>query len=93
MISFMMREKYTLDTLPRPDDSRIHIKEIGEHSSIAVRFSGHSHEKRVQEKIGELTDWLSKNGLSPRSNFRLARFDPPWVPGFMRHNEIMVDVE
>jgi len=24
---------------------------------------------------------------------RIARFDPPWKPGFMRHNEVIIPIE
>ena len=58
----------------------------------AIRFSGHSHEPQVREKIRRLEGWLQANKLTTKSDFKLARYDPPWVPGFMRRNEILVDV-
>lgn len=91
-IGFIMPGRYTLETLPRPDSEAIGFTEIPDHEVAVLKFSGHSHEPAVDEKIGELNQWLSTNDLQPKSNFRLARYDPPWIPGFMRHNEVMVDV-
>ena len=91
-IAFIMPGRYTLDTLPVPDDKGIRFEEVPDHNEAIVLFSGHSHEPRVKEKIGELAEWMRANGLAPKSSFRLARYDPPWIPGFLRHNEIWVDV-
>ncbi|OPY26745.1 MAG: SOUL heme-binding protein [Methanocella sp. PtaU1.Bin125] len=90
-ISFVMPGRYTLDTLPRPDNENIRFREVGDHNVAVVRFSGHSHEPRVQEKMRQLVDWMQTNGLVPKSCCRLARYDPPWIPGFMRRNEVMAD--
>ena len=91
-VFFIMPGKYTLDTLPEPDDREVHFIEVPEHEVAVINFSGHSHERKVQEKIKELSEWLRENNLTPKSAYRLARYDPPWVLGFMRHNEIMVDI-
>jgi hypothetical protein len=91
-IAFVMPGRYTLDTLPEPDDRDIHFIEVPEHEAAVISFSGHSHESKVQEKIKELSDWLRENNLTPKSAYRLARYDPPWVLGFLRHNEIIVDI-
>jgi hypothetical protein len=91
-ISFVMPGRYTLDTLPWPDNKDIHFREVGDHNSAIIQFSGHSHESRVREKTRQLEDWMLANDLVPKSGFRLARYDPPWVPGFMRRNEVMVDL-
>jgi hypothetical protein len=91
-VAFVMPGRYTQDTLPEPDNRDVRFREVPDHDVAVLRFSGHSHEPKVKEKIEELTGWLRANGLEPKSGFRLARYDPPWVPGFMRHNEVMVDV-
>lgn len=31
-------------------------------------------------------------GLTPMGETRFARFDPPYTPWFLRHNEVAVDV-
>jgi hypothetical protein len=91
-VAFVMPGSYTLETLPEPDDKDIHFKEVPDHNVAVIRFSGHSHEPKVREKIRELSGWLRENNLTPKSDFRMARYDPPWIPGFIRHNEVAVDV-
>jgi hypothetical protein len=91
-ISFVMPGRFTLETLPEPDNEAIRFKEVGDHDVAVIQFSGHSHEPRVREKIGQLEGWMRTNGLTPKSGYRLARYDPPWIPGLMRRNEVMVDL-
>jgi hypothetical protein len=51
------------------------------------------NEKTTVGKTKELEAWLNKNNLRTKSGFSLAQYNPPWIPGPFRKNEIIVDVE
>jgi len=36
---------------------------------------------------------LPKESLTPIGALRIARFDPPWKPGFLRYNEVILDLK
>ncbi|MGB9979682.1 SOUL family heme-binding protein [Methanobacterium sp.] len=91
-ISFAMPSKYTMDTLPKPNDKRIHFKEFKGQKTAVLRFKGRVKEKIATEKIEELKKWLSKNQIKPRSRFMVAQYNHPAVPGFLRRNEIIVEI-
>lgn len=91
-ISFIMPVKYTLDTLPEPEDDRIKFEEVKEERMAALRFKGRVKEKLALEKIEEMKEWLQKNNLSAKSNFVVAQYNNPAVPGFLRRNEILVEI-
>jgi hypothetical protein len=91
-ISFTMPSKYTLETLPNPDDDRIKFKEEKNQRMAVMRFSGRAKEELSTKKIDELKIWLDKNGIEPRSNFIVAQYNHPAVPGFLRKNEIIVKI-
>lgn len=91
-ISFVMPAKYTSDTLPEPDDKRIKIEEVKEQKMAALRFKGRVKEKLAGEKIEELKQWLSGEGIENKSNFIVAQYNHPAVPGFLRRNEILVEI-
>jgi hypothetical protein len=91
-ISFIMPAKYTLETLPIPEDKNITFNEIGPHRAAVISFSGRMDEALADKKIAELQEWLDKNDMKAKSNFIMAQFNPPWIPGFMRKNEIIVAV-
>jgi hypothetical protein len=91
-ISFTMPSKYTLETLPEPEDKRIKFKEVKNHRVAVIRFSGRAKEKLAHENIDELNNWLIENSIKPKSNFVVAQYNHPAVPGFFRRNEIIVDI-
>ena len=92
-ISFTMPSKYTLETLPKPDDPRINFKEVKNQKTAVLRFSGRVKKKLAHEKMEEMMNWLAKKNLSPKSNFIVAQYNNPAVPGFLRRNEILVEIE
>ena len=60
--------------------------------SAALAFSGIATEDKLREKEAELRTILQREQLAATGPLRLARFDPPWKPGFMRHNEVIIPV-
>lgn len=91
-ISFTMPSKYTLDTLPEPDDQRITFKEVKNQRTAVITFSGRAKEKLAHKEIEELKKWLKKKSISPKSNFIVAQYNQPLIPGFLRRNEIIVEI-
>jgi len=92
-ISFTMPSKYTLETLPEPDSDRIKFKAVKNQRTAVLGFSGRVKKKLAMEKMEEMTVWLKKNHLKPKSNFIVAQYNNPAVPGFFRRNEILVEIE
>ncbi len=92
-ISFTMPSKYTLKTLPEPDDERIKFKEVKNQRTAVLRFSGRVKNKLAFKKMEEMKKWLEENNLKPKSNFIVAQYNNPAVPGFFRRNEILVEIE
>ena len=91
-ISFATPSRFTLETLPAPLDKRITFKVVESRRTAAIRFSGRVHEKLAAQKTEELSDWLVRNGITPKSNFVVALYNPPFIPGIFRRNEIIVDI-
>ncbi|NYB51294.1 MAG: heme-binding protein [Methanobacteriaceae archaeon] len=91
-ISFTMPSEYTLDTLPIPEDDRIKFKEVVNQRMAVLRFKGRVNHKLAEEEMNELKRWLKTNNIKPKSNFIVAQYNHPAVPGFLRRNEIMVEI-
>jgi hypothetical protein len=91
-ISFIMPANYTLDTLPLPGDNNIKFMKVYPHEAAVNTFSGRMNGDLANKKSAELKNWLGKNNLRPRSNYIIAQYDPPWIPGFMRRNEVLVEI-
>ncbi|MGP8132680.1 MAG: SOUL family heme-binding protein [Halobacteriota archaeon] len=91
-VSFAMPSRFTLETLPEPLDKRITFTVVESRKTAATRFSGRVHEKLAAQKTEELSDWLVRNGIVPKSNFVVALYNPPFIPGIFIRNEIIVDI-
>lgn len=92
VVSFVMPAGFTLETLPAPTDPRIRVREIPTHSAAARSFTGRWTEKIYSDELAALRAGVAQAGLQPVGPPRFARFDPPWTPWFLRHNEVVLPV-
>ncbi|MEE4217528.1 MAG: heme-binding protein [Xanthomonadales bacterium] len=89
-VSFMMPASFTMNTLPRPLDPAVSLREVPAHRAASLRYSGTWSEKRYREHLERLGRWLDENGLKPAGQPVWARYNAPFTPWFMRRNEILV---
>lgn len=87
---FVMPSQYTMETLPRPKDERVKLREVPARRMAVVKFSGLTGEGKVKQKTAELEAWMAAEGLVAAGPPQLARYDPPWTLPFLRRNEVMV---
>jgi len=92
-VSFMMPASYTMETLPKPDDSEVKLRAVPARRIAAIRYSGLWSEKRYLEHKLQLETWIRKNKLKASGEASWARYDPPFKPWFLRRNEILIPVE
>ncbi len=92
LVSFTMPSSYTMETLPRPKDPEIRIKQLPARRVAVITYSGSWSESRYQEKLEALRSWVIKQGLSAAAEPVFARYNPPIMPWFLRHNEILLDI-
>ncbi len=92
-VSFMMPTNFTLETLPQPTDQRVQLRAVPARRMVAVRYSGTWSQKRYEHSLDRLRDWMKANDLTAVGQSVWARYDPPFMPWFMRRNEILVPAE
>ena len=92
-IAFMMPSAYTMDTLPNPDDERIALREEEEKTVAVIRYSGTWGKKRYEKHATKLMEWISSKGWTILGAAVWARYNPPFMPWFMRRNEILIPVQ
>ncbi|MFC1967470.1 heme-binding protein [Chloroflexota bacterium] len=92
IIAFTMPSKYTLESLPEPENKTISFRKVGEQKVASLRFSGNLNSKLATRKAKELETWLNGNRYSKKTGFVFAQYNPPWIPGIFRRNEILTEV-
>ncbi|MBN9020799.1 MAG: heme-binding protein [Rhizobiales bacterium] len=90
VVRFTMPSAYTLATLPKPNDPRVRLRETPPARFAVVKFSGVSRPELVATKTADLSAWMEKRQLRAAGPATLAQYNPPWTPGFMRRNEVMI---
>ncbi len=91
-VSFMLPSGYTLASAPTPEDARIKLLLVPEKIVAAVRYSGRWTQKNFDKHASRLMAALSKDGVEALGVPESAVYNPPFVPPFMRRNEILVEV-
>ena len=92
-VSFVMPADFTVESLPAPNQSDVTIVPVAEHFAAAIKFSGSWNSQRFENKGKELLAAVKSAGLVTIGSLYWARFDPPFKPGFMKHNEVLIKIE
>lgn len=93
LVTFMMPAKWTLDTLPRPNNPNVELVEVPGKRMAALRFSGWADTTRAAAYQTQLLDALAQTDLTPTGEPIVAVYDGPWVLGPFRHNEILIPLQ
>jgi DNA gyrase inhibitor GyrI len=93
VIQFKMPAEFTLDTLPEPLDPQVRLKEVQGGRFAVIRYSGFWSEGNYSEHLAKLRQGVEAAGIRTRGEPVYSRYDAPFVPWFMRRNEIWLQVE
>ena len=92
IVSFIMPNEFTLETLPEPNDKNIKILSIPKEKYAVIVFSGLVRESSYLEKENLLIQFIEENKLKTSGEIKIARYNPPWTLPFFRRNELMIKV-
>ena len=92
-ITFLMPAEYTVETLPQPTDSRVKLVQDPGRLMAAIRYSGTWSEAGYEENKALLEEFIEKRGLIKAGEPIWARYDPPFMPWFLRRNEVLIPIE
>ncbi|MET4589752.1 heme-binding protein [Arthrobacter sp. 754] len=93
VVAFVLPAGLTAETAPAPINPDVKIRDVPGSLAAAVRFSGTGSEKAFARHNTGLQVALTLAGLTAVGPPRFARFDPPFKPWFLRHNEVVQDVQ
>jgi SOUL heme-binding protein len=91
-VRFIMPSKYTMETLPKPNNPAVKLKEVAAKRFAVIRFSGIAGDDSLKRHTQELRDFLGAKKLAPLSPPTYAFYNPPWTLPFFRRNEVMIEI-
>ena len=88
VVQFTMPGEYILETLPEPLDPQVKLREISGGRFAVIRYTGTWSECNYDEHLEKLERGLKAAGLRTTGSPIYSRYNAPYVPWFMRRNEI-----
>ncbi|MEM9618547.1 MAG: heme-binding protein [Pseudomonadota bacterium] len=88
-VDFMMPSKYSMESLPKPNDPRIAISETAPYRAVAISFSGRHTDKNFDKHQAELDALINERRLITEGPAQFAYYDGPFTAPFLRRNEII----
>ena len=91
-ISFVMPSKYSMESLPEPNNDRVRLKEILTKKFVVIEFSGTNSNENVTKHENQLMNYIEANQLKIIGSPKYAFYNAPWTLPFMRRNEVMIEI-
>ncbi len=91
-LHFVMPSTEQLESLPRPNNSEVSLRRIGEHDVVAIQFSGWTTESAIAEATERLKSWAQTKQLQIVGPPQVARYNDPFTLPWRRRNEILIEV-
>ena len=91
-LHFVMPSTEQLESLPRPNNSEVNLRRIGEHDVVAIQFSGWTTESAIAEATERLKSWAQTKQLQIVGPPQVARYNDPFTLPWRRRNEILIEV-
>lgn len=91
-IQFIMPSKFTMETLPKPNNNTVKITELPTRKYVAIRFSGLSSQSNLQKHKAMLDAHVDAEGITTKGEAIYAFYNHPWTLPILRRNEIMYEL-
>ena len=93
MVQFVLPKGVTLASAPEPLDARVQLRAVPGSRVAVVRYSGFWSQDNYDEHLAMLQSALQAAHIAWAGEPILSRYDPPFMPWFMRRNEIWLTVQ
>lgn len=91
--SFVMPASMSMSQMPSSSDQTLSFSEHPGGRFAAVSFSGLASQPLFDSKAKWLKEALAKKKIETAGAAIYARFDGPWTPFFLRHNEVLIPLQ
>ncbi len=92
LVQFFMPKGWTLDSLPKPNDSRVNLRMIPQRKVAAYRYNGGWSEGHYNEEVLKTEVDMGRIGIETKGEPIWARYNSPMAPTFLRTNEIIFEI-
>ena len=92
-VRFHMPSKWTLETLPAPENPAVTFRVMPEREMVVAGYTGAESAEAAAEAEARARDWAAESGLTVTGPFERAGYDGPDTPAAERRWAVMAPVE
>ena len=89
-MGFVIPNAVAEQRIPEPSSKNVQIRKRAGGRFAVIRFAGRSNAELMAKSEKKLRSWMSDQGLVAAADAEVAGYDPPWTPGPLRRNEILI---
>lgn len=96
-MGFVMPKEVADQGVPKPTGEKVEVRKRQGGRFAVVRFSGTLTAKSAKDAETRLREWMQTKGLEPMptgesNGVETAGYDPPFTPGPLRRNEVLIRI-
>ena len=92
-MGFVMPKELAAQDVPQPKSEGVEIRKREGGRFAVIRFSGRLDTNTAQKQEAKLRDWMKSRGLEGVPVAESAGYDPPFTPGPLRRNEVLIRIQ
>ena len=89
-MGFVIPSKIAPDQVPEQSGSNVEIRERSGGRFAVIRFDGRLNGASLAAAGEHLRTWMTSRALLGEEDVETAGYDPPWTPGLLRRNEVLI---
>lgn len=89
-MGFVMPKDVAAAGAPDPKAGDVTIRKRQGGRFAVIRFSGRVNSKMAEAQESKLRNWMESKGLDGEDSAETAGYDPPFTPGPLRRNEVLI---
>jgi hypothetical protein len=89
-MAFVMPAGEKMVQVPKPTDAMVTIRQFEAGRFAVLRYSGRRTAEKEAEAERRLRSWMEAERVPAKPPPVFGYFDPPWIPAFLRRNEVML---
>ncbi len=90
--SFVMPFQMSHDEVPLPINPNLRKVLVPERICAVIRFSFNPKMETIRNYEDSLLLWIKQEGYTIVGGLQLARYNPPFIPGILKRNELWYEV-
>ena len=91
-MGFVIPKKVAEGNIPQPASEQVELAQRPGGLFAVIRFAGRDDQELFEEQQSTLEEWIQSQGYEMEGEPEFAGYDPPWTPGPLRRNEILIRI-